>query len=650
MRTACAFKEMAPVRPEWSFKESSTSFTVTAKTKGVSKRNCDVFLSDCFLKINAPPYLLAIDLERAVNEERSKATLTQGQVSIYLHKTSPGLWGKLEAEAHDDEERRALAKRRKASVERVHARIEEQRKQRTANREREKREASDRLLELDRKKRQAIEKAKEDELMSARREISQLSQASGATGSETDVARTGRKSVSWRDDASESEESSSSETENEEYGDGASDTGETVEDGEEDVIDILPPPRETAPAVEVDFTPTIIGNLPAREGREKEIEILRRGVPPVSSDDSTSISERHPVFLKDNGDRMLRMGDLKGAVQAYSHALQIDPTHVKCLSNRSVCFMRMGLYDEAKGDCIRAIALIEEATGDAAWEAAVAEIGEDDAKLLLKLNLRLAKVHSYQGEIRSVISQLELALNLSEHGDEGVVASITRDLSDAKACLAFQEESASAHIQDRDQGTDARSQRYLASMKGIADARFKGGDPKGALQCYNLLRQEAEKRRVGEDADHAPPIVQDEMRALNDVTLASISNGAACELMLGDYKSAIASCDKAVAFLAGLFLPGGHDAFRTHEGDMDLSSKLAKHLSQSSDEYECAKLASLARLLRRKASAFGHLKVYKEAIQTLNQSKTILQSGGERFAAVISEIESDLQVLRSLDV
>ena len=98
LRTACAFKEMAPVRPEWSFKESSTSLTVTAKTKGVSKCNCDVFLSDCFLKINAPPYLLAIDLERAVDEERSKATLTQGQVSIYLHKTSPGLWGKLEAD------------------------------------------------------------------------------------------------------------------------------------------------------------------------------------------------------------------------------------------------------------------------------------------------------------------------------------------------------------------------------------------------------------------------------------------------------------------------------------------------------------------------------------------------------------------------
>ena len=43
---------MAPISPEWSWRQTETTVTVDVKAKGVAKRNCDIFLSDYFMKVS----------------------------------------------------------------------------------------------------------------------------------------------------------------------------------------------------------------------------------------------------------------------------------------------------------------------------------------------------------------------------------------------------------------------------------------------------------------------------------------------------------------------------------------------------------------------------------------------------------------------
>ncbi len=62
---------------------------------GVSRGKADVFATDAFVKVNCPPYLLALDLAHEVDDSRSSASITPGQVVFKLFKV-----GTCHARAH----------------------------------------------------------------------------------------------------------------------------------------------------------------------------------------------------------------------------------------------------------------------------------------------------------------------------------------------------------------------------------------------------------------------------------------------------------------------------------------------------------------------------------------------------------------------
>lgn len=182
----------------------------------------------------------------------------------------------------------------------------------------------------------------------------------------------------------------------------SSDAG-TSSDYDDDVgmeVAILPPAREL-PTVVVDFTPTLIDTLPARETREKEIKLLHRKKPDATEED-TDVTERHPIFLKEKGDRLWRNGDMKGAIQAYTRALELEPMHVASLCNRAACFLRVGNNVKAEEDCSTAIQMLQDEAEDN--EHPENAMGLDKAvnkkKLLLKLRGRLAKAQCAQGRFQ----------------------------------------------------------------------------------------------------------------------------------------------------------------------------------------------------------------------------------------------------------
>ena len=65
--------------------------------KGTAPSSVDVYTSDCFVKVNFSPYLLALDLCRKINYENTVARFDQrdGTLLLKLPKETPGEWESL---------------------------------------------------------------------------------------------------------------------------------------------------------------------------------------------------------------------------------------------------------------------------------------------------------------------------------------------------------------------------------------------------------------------------------------------------------------------------------------------------------------------------------------------------------------------------
>ena len=655
---------MAPLSPEWSWRQTETTLTIDIKAKGVVKRKCDIFLSDQFLKVNASPYLLALDLTGEIEEERSTATISQGRITIQMFKAVKGVWEDFAVNIKDRSQRDEVLERRKESIERAQRKVEERRKEREALRQREEREAQDRSFELDKRKRQAIEDAKERELESAREEIASFTTKSAAATEKQPPLKS--KTVTFADSDSESDQEEEGEGSPEQSAE--EDEEDEEEESDEDVV-ILPPPRETMPSVPIEFTPTIVENLPAREGREEELKLIRRSQArrAAADDDDTDLTERHPVFLKDKGDKMCKHGNFRGALRAYSRALEIDPAHTLSLCNRSLCYLRLGDAEKAEEDCRSAVGMLaehaeeEESPSTSSSSSAAAQLNEDlHKKKLLRIKMlgRLAKALAAQGRTKEVIEELENASKLAR-SEPDLHASIQRDLEDARACekVSFAGDFSGAE-------TLAELKTKIESGKDIADSRIKQNDPFGALKVYSQIIDfitEVEGQ-LGRETTSEASVLDREF--LSEKKLACLSNRASGHLMKGDFVSSIEDCKAAIGIIAELFdlynEDGGSSSQkqqaqvddRGEDDEMDALIALAGDLllrssQTNANEFEEKKLGkismSLVRILRRMSSAFSHLKDYETGVKVLRIG--LDASNMLRNQQLTTEIRRDINVL-----
>lgn len=74
--------------------------------------------------------------------------------------------------------------------------------------------------------------------------------------------------------------------------------------------------------------------------------------------DSADISDRQPLFLKDKGDALFRQANYRGAVNAYSRALELDDGLAAAFSNRAAAHLKLGALREAAADCTCALELM----------------------------------------------------------------------------------------------------------------------------------------------------------------------------------------------------------------------------------------------------------------------------------------------------
>ena len=592
--------------------------------------------------MNAPPYLLALDLRGRVVPEKCAASVGPDGVTLRLAKQAEGAWGALLAEGTKAE----LKERREASLARLEAALQRQAEARREEQDRRKKEASNRNIALDSAKRRYIEQQKAEEKAGVEQELQDWERkkagppkrVSFAAGGETDSdeeegaagppaaprdhaayygrgnwapsdrdvydgmqpydpARPGHPALAGTVEELDSDGGESAATESSSEGEeegGIEEIEEIdVEREKENYLAQLPPPRAAAAPVQVSFTRLETKNLPARAHREKDIALWKKqnSIDPESFADALDVAERQPTFLKDKGDKFFKAGNFEGAISAYSRAISLDGDMVLCYNNRAACHLKLGEYGRCVEDCGKAIEKLEALCDPDA--AASKEEYDKHRKALVKALVRRGTCRVKRGELEAAAEDYGSALKL----DPGN-GTIRRDLEEVRGALGPLE---------------------AAAVKERADSRFKNKDVRGAIQAYTMLLD----LTAGVPEDRA-------------YVVAGYSNRAACYLLTEEYAKAVGDCNAGIERVLGAGEPGepGPEALIAEKRTADGGA-----LSADAG-------AKLARILARRGTARSHLKEYPLAVQDFRAAAGLYRdAGGLRQAEALEADVAKLQLL-----
>ncbi|GMH44186.1 hypothetical protein BSKO_12120 [Bryopsis sp. KO-2023] len=617
-----------PISPDYSWEETEETITVRVLIPGICRQKPDVFFSAAVLKVNASPYFLLLDLFKDVDEKKSSAIKDDKGVSFKLVKRKSELWGRVAAEG----EKGAVLERRKASIDQTLRRLEEAREARKSRKEVLEKEASQKQFDLERQKRSQIESEKELELAEERSKLLQWQTNEGlsgpgrkhnnrlttvpeAVGSDCDEdedegieeignkhheayygrgqwGETSNPQTEFVDDGCCEEESQSDDRQVQEGYEVWSD--EELSEGECNVarepVGPLTSMREPLEPVPIQFTKLETPHLPAREHREEELKLYKKYAQSNSElADEVDLGERMPAFLKDKGDSLFQQGNFKGAVNAYSRAIDLDERQTMCFANRAACYLKMGEQRSCIADCTKALGQLE-----ASAKEANPGQSEKLSKTTCRVLCRRATARCEVDDLEEAASDFKEALKYDPDNDE-----IQDNLAEVTVAL---------------QPPDAPVLMQRAS------ARFKKGDHAGAREAYStVLRMKAIDKSCKQEA---------------------LANRALCHLVLEQFEKAVLDCGNAIELAlngTGVTLGGLHDCVKS--GIPEVMDKV-----RGAESYR----GVLSRLLCRRGAALGHLKEYGGALCDYESAMKLHEVCGDTKRVAL--IEADIEKIRNVMV
>ncbi|EFJ26920.1 hypothetical protein SELMODRAFT_412442 [Selaginella moellendorffii] len=317
-----------PITPTYSWSETPAWVTVEVFLHSVSQAALDIITTDCYIKVNCSPYLFQADLYDDIDSKKSSAMVDKAVVKFFMFKDCrrPKNFGtKEEAKAKISHIRRLAVgsqmkledARRKTIQARKEAELKEERDALNSWQQGVSRENSQHDVETlsagDSKK--GFITCKQEDLML---EWDNVTQASGKIDEANTVQKLEPKRL-------------------------ASAKVATLKPGER----LLPAPRRGF-RVYISFTKkTLPNHLPARESREKELQLIKHA--PISND-AIDVSEREPLFLQDKGDKFYRSR-----------------------ANRAACYLQMSQMQACINDCTRALQLLSGQDNEIAQDKTEAE-------------------------------------------------------------------------------------------------------------------------------------------------------------------------------------------------------------------------------------------------------------------------------------
>eukprot|EP00842_Homolaphlyctis_polyrhiza_P003918 jgi/Hompol1/4527/HPOL_000940-RA len=161
---------MPIVIKEFEATQTEQELFITVALNGANAAKVDVHATDIYIKINFPPFFFELDLAHSIDPDASVASVGNNTVTFKLVKVEPGVWSEIKFKAASPKQ---LRDRRKESEARNIAKTEAKRLEAVVAKRALERDAVRRQIEVEREKRERVEKLKLAEKESGEREIAE---------------------------------------------------------------------------------------------------------------------------------------------------------------------------------------------------------------------------------------------------------------------------------------------------------------------------------------------------------------------------------------------------------------------------------------------------------------------------------------------
>jgi tetratricopeptide (TPR) repeat protein len=457
-----------PLSTTYTWRQNATSVTIEIT---LHSGEIDVYLSPCYVKVSEPPYLLSLDLFSRVEDASARVThdRTQKRLVLELPKQAENgsvltNWSQLTCDLTD---KAAITTRRAASIAERAERDAQKAKALVDIKGEQMRGSVRAQMDVEDKQRRHLEGIQLEQKTQAQEEVfaalaalsstpseeknaasrkAQIELKTSSEGSSSTVSASSKKETSLPLTAS-SETPSMSQPTPPDFKSAvttpapavtASTGGKTklarngalsVSSPSDDVITPLPPPRSAGRSgvsskIGVQFTSRAFPT-PLRESRKKEEEDwLARNYLKLAQnqaqkklaaggDPTAPFQERDATWLKSKGDDFYRNADFGSAINAYTAALNAEPSSLPCLLNRAACYLGKHMPKECIADCTAALSLLPScgAPGEPVSEA-VRSASQVQRSQLLRVLARRIAAQSMEGKFSAALADARVGASI----------------------------------------------------------------------------------------------------------------------------------------------------------------------------------------------------------------------------------------------
>lgn len=351
-----------PITGDYTWSETNDKVEVLIPLKGVSPKKVDVFSASNILKVAFPPFLIDLNLFAEIEVDQCRAVLKDGTLKILLAKKAGGVWGQLCFKGTKEE----VKQRRNDALREREQRVQQQMQEVATKKVEEERMVFQQHMEIERKEQQRMDDIKAQEKQEAEDSMHKTFSdiKKNECGSQNDN----------HDCFDESNEA-------------------------EDVVVNLPPPRATTHST---FRHTSrLFKTPARESTVKqEQEFIVKNRASLKKNKLLNIDK---LDLQSKGDQFKSRGDYGSAINAYSDALEADPSMIDVMANRSACFLELRRDLECIKDCLSILDMMKNTA--------------DTRGIELEIRVRLGMAYFLTKQHDKALLEFEAAQEIDQNND-----------------------------------------------------------------------------------------------------------------------------------------------------------------------------------------------------------------------------------------
>ena len=379
---------------DYYWNQSSENVFLKIELQGAKKSSINILQSENFIKVSFPPYIFEKPTWAKIIPDKTFVTLENGSVSLKCFKAECKEWPALSADLPIDkiEAREFMTKLRNEAVSFSQQDAEEKREERIADKNKKDRFSVSQQIKLEQDEKKRIEDFKNEEKKRVTDEILKFQKETEQKPSYEQTDELKRQWEHYRKLETELENIDSDEDEKRVIAETKSALKPTNQKSEttktENQIEIDQKPNNktvnevsskqkqifdanevSQPAIRgsgnniaISFTPRVFPT-PLRESRKpEEDEWLRKQAEARqrandASSDLTDI-EKDPVLLRQKGNSFFRQENYQGAVNVFTHGINLYPKMPEFYSNRAACHLKLRNFFKALDDSSKAIELL----------------------------------------------------------------------------------------------------------------------------------------------------------------------------------------------------------------------------------------------------------------------------------------------------